>query len=168
MHLQGLYIGSYDLRGSLPWCLANMTSLKVLDASSNQLTGNISPNLCELVLLRELYIDNNDLRGSLPLCSANLTSLRVLDVSYNQLIENVSSSLMHLISMEKLILSNNHFQIPISLEPLFNLSKLKTFDGEICAETESHYNSLTPKFQLTSISFFGYGDGGTFPKFLYH
>ncbi|KAK9175500.1 hypothetical protein WN944_027507 [Citrus x changshan-huyou] len=173
VHLQELYIGRNDLRGSLPWCLANMTSLQVLDASSNQLTGNISPGLCELVLLRELHIDNNDLRGSLPLCLANLTSLRVLDVSYNQLTENISSSpLMHLTSIEELILSKNHFfQIPISLEPLFNLSKLKTFigdNGEIYEETESHYNSLTPKFQLTSISLSGYGDGGTFPKFLYH
>ncbi|KAH9659739.1 Receptor-like protein 1 [Citrus sinensis] len=170
VHLQELYIRGNDLKGSLPWCLANMTSLQVLDASSNQLTGNVSPGLCKLVLLRELSIHHNDLRGSLPLCLANLTSLRVLDVSYNQLTENISSSpIMHLISMEKLILSNNHFfQIPISLEPLFNLSKLKTFDGEICAETESHYNSLTPKFQLTSISLSGYIDGGTFPKFLYH
>ncbi|KAK9175499.1 hypothetical protein WN944_027506 [Citrus x changshan-huyou] len=148
----------------------SMPSLRVLDVSYNQLTENISPGLCELVLLRELHIDNNDLRGSLPLCLANLTSLRVLDVSYNQLTENISSSpLVHLTSIEELILSNNHFfQIPISLEPLFNLSKLKTFDGEICAETESHYNSLTPKFQLTSISLSGYIDGGTFPKFLYH
>ncbi|KAH9659760.1 Receptor-like protein 13 [Citrus sinensis] len=135
-------------------------SLRVLDVSYNQLTENISPGLCELVLLRELHIDNNDLRGSLPLCLANLTSLRVLDVSYNQLTENISSSpLVHLTSIEELILSNNHFfQIPISLEPLFNLSKLKTFDGEICAETESHYISLTPKFQLTSISLSGYID----------
>ncbi|KAH9659744.1 Receptor-like protein 13 [Citrus sinensis] len=167
--LRELHIDNNYLRGSLPLCLANLTSLRVLDVSYNQLTENISPGLCELVLLRELSIHNNDLRGSLPLCLANLTSLRVLDVSYNQLTENISSSLMHLISIEKLILSNNHFfQIPISLEPLFNLSKLKTFDGEICAETESHYNSLTPKFQLTSISLSGYIDGGTFPKFLYH
>ncbi|KAH9723340.1 Receptor-like protein 1 [Citrus sinensis] len=169
VHLQELYIRDNDLRDSLPWCLANMTSLQVLNVASNQLTGNFPPGFCELVLLRELYIDNNDLRGSLPLCLANLTSLRVLDVSYNQLTENISSSpLMHLTSIEELILSNNHFQIPISLEPLFNLSKLKTFNGEIYAETESHYNSLTPKFQLTSISLSGYGDGGTFPKFLYH
>ncbi|KAH9659753.1 Receptor-like protein 13 [Citrus sinensis] len=170
VHLQELYIGGYDLRGSLPWCLANMTSLQVLYASSNELTGNISPGLCELVLMRELHIDNNDLRGSLPLCLANLTSLRVLDVSDNQLTQNISSSpLMHLTSIEELILSNNHFfQSPISLEPLFNLSKRKTFDSEICAETESHYNSLTPKFQLTFISLSGYIDGGTFPKFLYH
>ncbi|KAH9779232.1 Receptor-like protein 1 [Citrus sinensis] len=169
VHLQELYIRDNDLRDSLLWCLANMTSLQVLNVASNQLTGNFPPGFCELVLLRELYIDNNDLRGSLPLCLANLTSLRVLDVSYNQLTENISSSpLMHLTSIEELILSNNHFQIPISLEPLFNLSKLKTFNGEIYAETESHYNSLTPKFQLTSISLSGYGDGGTFPKFLYH
>ncbi|XP_052288105.1 receptor-like protein 15 isoform X6 [Citrus sinensis] len=150
----------------------SMPSLKFLSLTYSSLNKNtiLDQGLCRLVHLQELYISSNDLRGSLPWCLANLTSLRVLDVSYNQLTENISSSpIMHLISIEKLILSNNHFfQIPISLEPLFNLSKLKTFDGEICAETESHYNSLTPKFQLTSISLSGYIDGGTFPKFLYH
>lgn len=45
----------------------------------------------------------------------------------------------------------------------------KYFDGgknQIYAETESH--SLTLKFQLISISLSGYGDGGTFSKFLFH
>ncbi|KDO41259.1 hypothetical protein CISIN_1g036214mg, partial [Citrus sinensis] len=42
VHLQELYIASNDLRGSLPWCLANMTSLRILDVSYNQLTGSIS------------------------------------------------------------------------------------------------------------------------------
>ncbi|KAH9659719.1 Receptor-like protein 13 [Citrus sinensis] len=168
VHLQELYIRDNDLRDSLlgAW---QTTSLQELNVASNKLTRNFPLGLCELVLLRELYIDNNDLSGSLPLCLTNLTSLQVLDVSYNQLTESISSSpLMLLTSIEELILSNNHFQIPISLEPLSNLSKLKAFNGEIYLETESHYNSLTPKFQLTSISLSGYRDDGTFPKFLYH
>ncbi|KAH9659723.1 Receptor-like protein 13 [Citrus sinensis] len=166
VHLQELYIRDNDLRDSLlgAW---QTTSLQELNVASNKLTRNFPLGLCELVLLRELYIDNNDLSGSLPLCLTNLTSLQVLDVSYNQLTESISSSpLMLLTSIEELILSNNHFQIPISLEPLSNLSKLKAFNGEIYLETESHYNSLTPKFQLTSISLSGYRDDGTFPKFL--
>ncbi|KDO37003.1 hypothetical protein CISIN_1g039327mg, partial [Citrus sinensis] len=78
----------------------------------------------------------------------------------------------HLTSIEELYLSNNHFQIPISLEPLFNHSRLKrlwAYNNEIKAEiTESH--SLTaPNFQLQSLLLSsGYGDGVTFPKFLYH
>ncbi|GAY65274.1 hypothetical protein CUMW_239870 [Citrus unshiu] len=109
VHLQELYIGRNDLRGSLPWCLANMTSLQVLDASSNQLTGNISPGLCELVLLRELYIDYNDLRGSLPWCLANMTSLQVLNASYNQLTGNISPGLCELVLLRELYIDYNDF-----------------------------------------------------------
>ncbi|KAH9753717.1 Receptor-like protein 13 [Citrus sinensis] len=155
----------------------SMPSLKYLSMSDSTLGTNSSrildQGLCSLMHLQELYIDNNDLRGSLPWCLANMTSLRILDVSSNQLTGSISSSpLVHLTSIEELMLSNNHFQIPISLEPLFNHSRLKIFDAannEIKAEiTESH--SLTaPNFQLQALSLSsGYGDGVTFPKFLYH
>ncbi|KAK9218562.1 hypothetical protein WN943_007199 [Citrus x changshan-huyou] len=122
--------------------------------------------------MQELHIAHNDLRGSLPWCLANMTSLRILDVSSNQLTGSISSSpLIHLTSIEELRLSDNHFRIPISLEPLFNHSRLQIFDAynnEINAEiTQSP--SLTPNFQLSHLSLsFGYGDGVTFPKFLYH
>ncbi|KAG6780409.1 hypothetical protein POTOM_013266 [Populus tomentosa] len=58
----------------------------------------------------------------------------------------------------------------MSLSPLYNLSKLKYFDGsdnEIYAEEDDH--SLSPKFQLESISLSSRGQGArAFPKFLYH
>jgi Leucine-rich repeat (LRR) protein len=89
---------------------------------------------------------DNDLNGFLPLCLANLTSLQQLD------------------------LSSNHLKIPMSLSPLYNLSKLKYFDGsdnEIYTEEDDH--NLSPKFQLESISLSSHGQGaGAFPKFLYH
>ncbi|GAY68680.1 hypothetical protein CUMW_266060 [Citrus unshiu] len=155
----------------------SMPSLKYLYLSYSSAIANSSrildQGLCSLVHLQELYIDNNDLRGSLPRCLANMTSLRILDVSSNQLTGSISSSpLVHLTSIEELMLLNNHFQIPISLEPLFNHSRLKIFyayNNEINVEiTESH--SLTaPNFQLSHLSLSsGYGDSVTFPKFLYH
>ncbi|XP_024039518.1 LRR receptor-like serine/threonine-protein kinase FLS2 [Citrus clementina] len=154
-----------------------MSSLKYLSLSYYTLGINssetLNQGLCSLVHLQELYIASNDLRGSLPWCMANMTSLRILDVSSNKLTGSISSSpLIHLTSIEELYLSNNHFQIPISLEPLFNHSRLKrlwAYNNEIKAEiTESH--SLTaPNFQLQSLLLSsGYGDGVTFPKFLYH
>ncbi|KAH9753890.1 Receptor-like protein 13 [Citrus sinensis] len=155
----------------------SMSSLKYLSLSYYTLGINssetLNQGLCSLVHLQELYIASNDLRGSLPWCMANMTSLRILDVSSNKLTGSISSSpLIHLTSIEELYLSNNHFQIPISLEPLFNHSRLKrlwAYNNEIKAEiTESH--SLTaPNFQLQSLLLSsGYGDGVTFPKFLYH
>ncbi|KDO53076.1 hypothetical protein CISIN_1g0441582mg, partial [Citrus sinensis] len=156
--------------------IGSFPSLKTLYLKSNNFAKTVTTTqgLCELAHLQELYIDHNDFIGSLPWCLANLTSLRVLHVPDNQLTENLSSSpLMHLTSIELLILSNNHFQIPMSLEPFFNYSKLKIFHGrenQIFGEIESSHSSLTPKFQLTSISLSDHGDsdGGTIPKFLYH
>ncbi|XP_024039490.1 probable LRR receptor-like serine/threonine-protein kinase At1g34110 [Citrus clementina] len=116
---------------------------------------------------------DNELRGSLPWCLANMTSLRILDVSSNQLTGSISSSpLFYLTSIEELSLSNNHFHIPISLEPLFNHSRLKIFyadNNPINAKITKSHTLTTPKFQLASLSLSSsYGDGVTFPKFLYY
>jgi Leucine-rich repeat (LRR) protein len=58
----------------------------------------------------------------------------------------------------------------MSLSPLYNLSKLKYFDGssnEIYAEEDDH--NLSPKFQLEHLLLSCRGQGaGAFPKFLYH
>ncbi|KAH9751201.1 Receptor-like protein 1 [Citrus sinensis] len=102
-----------------------------------------------------------------------MTSLRILDVSSNQLTGSISSSpLVHLTSIEELMLSNNHFQIPISLEPLFNHSRLKIFyadNNELNAEITQSHSLIAPNFQLNSLSLSSdYGDGFIFPKFLYH
>jgi len=89
---------------------------------------------------------HNDISGFMPSCLANLTSLQRLD------------------------LSSNHLKIPMSLSPLYNLSKLKYFDGsgnEIFAEEDDH--NLSPKFQLESLYLSSRGQGArAFPKFLYH
>jgi len=91
-------------------------------------------------------MSDDDLSGLLPPCLANLTSLQQLN------------------------LSSNHLKIPMSLSPLYNLSRLKYFYGsgnEIFTE-EDDYN-LSPKFQLESLSLSSRGQAvGAFPKFLYH
>ncbi|TXG61931.1 hypothetical protein EZV62_013294 [Acer yangbiense] len=144
-HLQHLYLSYNDIRGSLPWCFGNLTSLQVLLLSSNQFSGNISP-----------------LRA--------LTSIQQLSLSSNQFSGNISP-LTALTSIQQLSLSDNQFQIPISLEPFFNHSKLKYFDGDnnqIYADTAESHFSITPKFQLNSLYLSGCRDCVTFPKFLYH
>ncbi|GAY53526.1 hypothetical protein CUMW_149780, partial [Citrus unshiu] len=155
----------------------SMSSLKYSSLSYYTLGinsgGTLNQGLCSLVHLQELYIASNDLRGSLPWCMANMTSLRILDVSSTQLTGSISSSpLVHLTSIEELYLSNNHFRIPISLEPLFNHSRLKVFwakNNEINAEITQSHSLTAPNFQLSRLSLSsGYGDGVIFPKFLYH
>ncbi|KAB5514765.1 hypothetical protein DKX38_028671 [Salix brachista] len=126
--------------------IGTMTSLKTLWLQGCSLNGQLPTGLCDLNHLQELVIRSNDLSGFLPPCLANLTSLQQLD------------------------LSTNHLKIPISLSPLYNLSKLKSFDGsdnEIYVEEGDH--NLSPKFQLESLYLSSRGQGvGAFPKFLYH
>nr|XP_034906213.1 receptor-like protein 15 [Populus alba] len=124
-----------------------MTSLKTLMLESCNLNGQIptTQGLCDLNHLQKLYICDNDLSGFLPPCLANVTSLQRLD------------------------LSSNHLKIPMSLSPLYNLSKLKYFDGsdnEIYSKEDDH--NLSPMFQLEYLYLSGIGQGGAFPKFLYH
>lgn len=112
------------------------------------------------------------MKDELPWCFANLKSLGSIDISFNQISGNISSIP---VSIEHLDLSENHFQIPSSLRPFYNHSKLKTFyadnnriDADIDTGTESH-SSLYPKFQLTSLSLSCWGDQDRipFPKYLY-
>ncbi|XP_031278423.1 receptor-like protein 13 isoform X2 [Pistacia vera] len=145
LHLQYLDIVANGLTGTLPWCLANLTSLQHLRISSNHFTG------------------------TLPWCLANLTSLQFFDISSNHFTGNISlSPLKVLTSIQYLSLADNHFHIPVSLEPFFNHSKLKMFYGdsnEIYVGIESQY--LAPKFQLNAITLSNCGYNVLFPKFLY-
>ncbi|KAG5226233.1 receptor protein [Salix suchowensis] len=140
-----LNLSHNSLIGPIPSTFSNLEEIESLDLSYNKLEGEIPPQLIGLYFLA-LDIYENDLSGFLPPCLANLTSLQQLD------------------------LSSNHLKIPMSLRPLYNLSKLKYFygdDNEIYAEEDDH--NLSPKFQLESLSLSGRGQGaGAFPKFLYH
>ncbi|OMO58199.1 hypothetical protein COLO4_34812 [Corchorus olitorius] len=124
--------------------------------------------LCELRHLQYLDISFNDLKGDLPRCFSNLTSLKTLDLSFNQFSGDISS-FQSLVSLQELHITANYFQIPSTLRPLFNLSKLKFIyanDNIIYVETEM--NSQSPRFQLEEISLSCCGHGGALPQFLYH
>ncbi|KAJ6994910.1 receptor-like protein 15 isoform X3 [Populus alba x Populus x berolinensis] len=148
--LKTLYLQSCKLNGRIPIAqgFLNLKNVEFLDLSSNTLNNSIfqTIGLCDLHHLQVLYISDNNLSGILPPCLANLTSLQELSLSFN------------------------HLKIPISLSPLYNLSKLKFFNGfdnEIYPDKDDH--NLSPKFQLESLILSGHGQGaGALPKFLYH
>ncbi|KAJ6958597.1 hypothetical protein NC653_040295 [Populus alba x Populus x berolinensis] len=146
-NLEYLDLSYTTLNNNIFQTIGTMTSLKTLMLESCNLNGQIptTQGLCDLNHLQKLYICDNDLSGFLPPCLANVTSLQRLD------------------------LSSNHLKIPMSLSPLYNLSKLKYFDGsdnEIYSKEDDH--NLSPMFQLEYLYLSGIGQGGAFPKFLYH
>ncbi|KAG8471738.1 hypothetical protein CXB51_036300 [Gossypium anomalum] len=148
--------------------LKNLTSLKYLDLSSNNFSEDIS-GLKNLISFEYLDFFSNNFSGDISGLK-NLTSLEYLDLSNSNLSGDISH-LKSLTSLPELRLWNNNIEIPSSLAPLFNLSKLQNIyaDNNMIYNAETEMHSVdTPTFQLRSISLSCCGDGGSFPQSLNH
>ncbi|KAK6248308.1 hypothetical protein QUC31_019873 [Theobroma cacao] len=168
-NLESLRIDSTPLESNFLQTIGAVPSLKSLSLSNCGLNGTLpTQGFCELTHLRDVDISYNNLKGNLSECFSNFTSLENIDLSSNQFSGNIFF-LKSLTSLRMLRLSNNNFQIPSSLGPFFNLSKLKYVyadNNSVYAETKMHH--LSPRFQLNEISLSCCGDVGSFPQFLYH
>ncbi|KAJ6950968.1 receptor-like protein 9b [Populus alba x Populus x berolinensis] len=150
----------------------NLKNLEYLDLSSNTLDNNILQSIGTMTSLKTLILASCKLDGQIPIAQGlcDLNHLQVLDMIDNDLNGFLPPCLANLTSLQGLYLSSNNLKIPMSLSPLYNLSKLKSFhgsDNEIFAEENDH--NLSPKFQLKYLYLRGRGqDTGTLPKFFYH
>ncbi|KAJ6868229.1 LRR receptor-like serine/threonine-protein kinase FLS2 isoform X2 [Populus alba x Populus x berolinensis] len=142
---------SYNhLQGSIRDAFANMTSLRALDLSNNQLQGDLSffGRMCNLNVLHIsennltgelsqlfqdwhecvessleiLYLDRNQLQGSLPDIT-RFTSMRELDLSGNQLNGSLPERFSQRSELVLLNLNDNH--LTGSLTDVAMLSSLK-------------------------------------------
>lgn len=75
--------------------------------SSNNLTGNIPPEIGTLTNLTFLQLSANELNGSIPTTIGNLDSLTHLDLSSNNLIGSIPTALGNLSNLTSLHLQNN-------------------------------------------------------------
>ncbi|KAH9753817.1 Receptor-like protein 13 [Citrus sinensis] len=94
VHLQELRMADNDLRGSLPWCLANMTSLRILDVSFNQLTGSISSSpLVHLTSIEMLILSDNHFQIPISLEPLfNHSRLKIFYADNNELNAEITQS----------------------------------------------------------------------------
>ncbi|KAH9687783.1 Receptor-like protein 13 [Citrus sinensis] len=150
VHLQELYIASNDLRGSLPWCMANMTSLRILDVSSNQLTGSISSSpLVHLTSIEELILDlsSNQLTGEIPeRLAVGCVNLEFLALSNNNLKGHMFCRNFNLANLRQLQLEDNRFigEIPQSLSKCSSLEGLYLNNNSLSDLSYNHLNGSIP------------------------
>ncbi|KAE8725846.1 Protein STRUBBELIG-RECEPTOR FAMILY 5 [Hibiscus syriacus] len=119
------------LSGSMGYSLQNLTSLKELDLSNNNIAGdipyNIPQNLQRLNLafnqftgsvpysinqmhsLQYLNLGHNQLQNQLSDMFGPLSSLSTLDLSFNSLTGDLPESFKNLTSMNSMYLQNNQF-----------------------------------------------------------
>lgn len=119
----------------LPESIGKLKSLQDLDLGYNELT-TLPESIGNLSSLEKLKLSNNQLR-KLPESIGNLKSLRDLDSGYNEL-TRLPESIGNLSSLRELILSENQIiKLPESIGNLKSLKELKLFKNNLSILPES-------------------------------
>ncbi|XP_024625559.2 receptor-like protein Cf-9 homolog [Medicago truncatula] len=113
---------------SLPKWLWKKESLQILDVSNNSLVGEISPSICNLKSLRKLDLSFNNLSGNVPSCLGKFSQyLESLDLKGNKLSGLIPQTYMIGNSLKQIDLSNNNLQGQLP-RALVNNRRLEFFD----------------------------------------
>ncbi|XP_057792744.1 receptor-like protein EIX1 [Salvia miltiorrhiza] len=110
----------------------NLELLKLIDFSSNGLTGNIPKSFSSMLGLISLNLSNNSLTGNIIRDIGEMEMLECLDLSHNQFSGELPTSLAQLQGLAVLDLSNNNLfgKIPSSTQlQSFNASTYAENDG---------------------------------------
>ncbi|MEA3348992.1 MAG: sortase [Chloroflexota bacterium] len=145
-HVTRLYLYSNELSGNIPPELGNLSNLTRLYLGWNELSGSIPYELGNLSNLRGLYLDGNELSGSIPPELGNLSNLQSLDLGRNELSGSIPPELGNLTALEwGLDLGNNQLSgnIPPELGNLSNLRGLYLDGNELSGSIPPELGNLT-------------------------
>ncbi|KAK7308252.1 hypothetical protein VNO77_41854 [Canavalia gladiata] len=114
-------LGNADLSGQLVPQLGQLLNLQYLELFSNNITGKIPEELGNLTNLVSLDLYLNTLTGPIPSTLGNLGKLRFLRLNNNSLTGGIPMSLTNVFSLQVLDLSNNHLKGEIPVNGSFSL-----------------------------------------------
>ena len=113
-----------------------MIQLRVLNLASNELSGNIPPEIGNLVNLRELYLNRNQLTGTLPAEFGRLVALEVLNLNRNEMRGPIPPEIGQLENLRELRWQSNRLDggIPPELGDLVSLERLYLDHNQLSGE----------------------------------
>ncbi|XP_068309837.1 receptor-like protein 3 [Pyrus communis] len=130
-NLTSFNVSNNTFSGHIPSsvCLRLHPSIRVLDFSSNEFSGNISPGFGGCFKLQILRAGHNNLSKSLPKDIYNATKLEELSLPLNSLNGAISERIANLAHLTILDLNSNHLNgvLPLNFGKLFKL-KFMNFD----------------------------------------
>ena len=122
------------LSGEIPPEIGQLVNMTDLFLGGNDLTI-IPPEIGNLINLQSLYLYDNEFT-SIPSEIGNLTNLITLDIGYNQLTGEIPSELGGLTNLTSLDLGSNQLtgEIPLELGNLDNLYYLNLSDNQLSGQ----------------------------------
>ncbi|XP_030450233.2 LRR receptor-like serine/threonine-protein kinase RPK2 [Syzygium oleosum] len=134
--------------------LLDCEGLSEFVAADNQISGPISPNIANFMMLQFLDIRRNRLHGSLPGQLGNLKNLKWMLLGGNNLTGEIPSQLGQLTSLTFLDLSQNALtgSIPANLTNALNLVSLLLDHNSLSGEIPQSFSAL-PNLVTLDLSF---------------
>jgi len=143
------YIG---ITGEIPPEIGNLINLSSLILKENQLGGEIPPEISYLTDLTQLDLGGNQFTGEIPPEIGSLTNLNILDLAGNQLTGPLPAEIGNLANLTELELGGNQVMgaIPPEIGNLESLTfihlEYNQFTGEIPAEIGNLINLVWLNF----------------------
>jgi len=141
--LAQLDMRSNDLSGNIPPQLGNM-NLQFLSFSDNELTGTIPVELADNSQLRSLLLDYNQLSGAIPKELGSLSNIFYLKLDHNQLSGSIPVELSQPTTLYFLYLNNNQLTgtIPVEFGAASNLRWLYLGDNQLTGNIPVEFSNL--------------------------
>ena len=121
-----------------------------LNLTNTGLTGEIPPEIGDLIYLRVIKLNFNELTGPIPPEIGNLTDLFVLELVDNNLSGPIPDELWTLTDLEQLRLQKNQFtgSIPPEIGNLIKLTHLYLYGNQFSGSIPSEIGNLTHVFKI--------------------
>ena len=140
------------LKGNFPITVSSFSKLQKLDLSSNQLSGEISPSISALSLVR-IDISNNRLTGDPTSAILPLSNLQEISVGNNQFaFAEINTFLQNFPTLKILDLSHTNLNtVPAKISTLTNLESLNLSNNTI----SQNFSNLSNLINLRELNLSG-------------
>ncbi|WOL03601.1 hypothetical protein Cni_G12321 [Canna indica] len=145
-----LELGGNTISGTVPLTLANCTSLRVLNLSTNSFTGHL-PDLSSLQNLQVLDLSTNSFTGKFPAWVGKLSGLVELGLAENNFdVGEIPESIGNLKSLTWLFLAQCNLQgkIPPSIYGLTSLGTLDFSRNQITGQLSKSILNLSSLYKI--------------------
>ncbi|XXG46726.1 hypothetical protein AAC387_Pa02g1500 [Persea americana] len=128
-----LDLSSLQLEGSLSPYIGNLSFLRSIRFANNSFHGEIPQEINRLFRLQYLSLSNNSFQGEILTNLTSLSQLRVIDLGNNNFVGNIPVDLGSLSNLDALWLNRNHLtgNIPPSLGNLSSLTILSLAENRL-------------------------------------
>ena len=126
----------YTLSGEIPPEIGNLVNLTLLELGLTQLSGEIPPEIGNLVNLNELKLYYSQLSGEIPPEIGNLVNVTELYLRHNELSGEIPPEIGNLVNLDRLYLEYNQLsgEVPPEIWELVNLRYLNLKYNELIGE----------------------------------